>query len=78
MTQEKKTNNRVHIKLDFINETHCKAYAMRIAKEQRPEWNPDRVSRDEFLIDLNAKVRQLIYGSIKKHPTKGKTIRFLF
>lgn len=74
----KEKNNRVRVSLDFINEQHCRDFALRIAKEQRFEWNPNRVSRDEFLVDLNCRVRALIYGSVKKHATVGKTIRFLF
>lgn len=71
-------NNKVHISLDFINEHRCKTYALQIAQEQRLGWDAKQVSRDEFLTDLNAKVRNLIYGAVMKHPTRGKTIRFLF
>lgn len=71
-------NNRIRISLDFINEKKCRKYALQIAKTQRLGCRFNRVSREEFLCDLNALVRTRICDAVLKHPTKGKTIRFLF
>lgn len=63
---------------DLINRKHCKDFALRIAKDMRTGWMPNRVSDKEFLQDLNTKVRNLITSAVAHHPTKGKTIKYLF
>jgi hypothetical protein len=61
---------------DLINKAHCRAFARRFAQENRKGWRPDRVSR-QFLDDLNTHVRLKITGAVMKHPTVGKTIKYL-
>jgi len=62
---------------DLINKKHCKEFAKRYAQDTRTGWLPERVS-EQFLEDLNSKVRLLITGAISRHPTVGKTIKYLF
>ncbi|MHC4397752.1 MAG: hypothetical protein ACYS1A_19075 [Planctomycetota bacterium] len=62
---------------DLINIAHCKKLALRFAQENRRGWLPNRVSK-QFLDDLNMMVRNKITGAILHHPTKGKTITYLF
>ena len=65
------------MKTDLITVAHVKKYARLRAEEMRPEWAPSQISQ-QFLDDLNTKVRLLIDGAIAHHPTIGKTIKFLF
>jgi hypothetical protein len=61
---------------DLINRTACREFALRWTKEQRRGWEANQVARG-FLDDLNTRVRLMIQGAIQRHPTKGKTIRYL-
>ena len=61
----------------FINNKHCKDFALQWAKEMRPGWEPTQVSK-QWLDDLNTLNRNKITGSIAHHPTVGKTIKYLF
>lgn len=61
---------------DLINIAHCKAFALRYAKDNRKGWDAKRVSK-QFLDDLNTKVRMLITKAVMHHPTVGVTIRDL-
>jgi hypothetical protein len=61
----------------LINVSHCKDFAVKFAKDNRRGWQPDRVSQ-RFLDDLDTKVRLTIQSAIMHHPTKGKTITYLF
>ena len=63
-------NNRL------INDKHCKEFALRWTRDTRRGWGANRVSK-QFLDDLDTKVRLLIQGAIKRHPSVGKTIRDL-
>ena len=65
------------MKTDLINIAHVKKYARLRAEEMRPGWAPTQVGQ-QFLDDLNTKVRLLIDGAVSRHPTIGKTIKFLF
>ena len=61
---------------DLINRKHCKDFILRMAGEMRGEWDCTRVSK-EALDDLNFRIRRIIIGSIKRHPTLGKTFKYL-
>jgi len=60
----------------LINRQHCKQFALRWAQETRKGWTAERVSK-QFLDDLDTRVRLLIQGAIRRHPSVGKTIRDL-
>lgn len=60
----------------LINKKHCKEFVLQYAQDRRTGWKPERVSK-KFLDDLNIKVRMLITGAVRKHPTKGKTVKEL-
>ena len=62
---------------DLINKKHVKDFAVKFAQRNRTGWVPDRVSK-KFLDDVNAMVRYRIETAILKHPTLGKTIKYLF
>ncbi len=61
---------------DLINRKHCKDFILRMTAEMRLEWNCTRVSK-EALDDLNARIKILLMKSVKRHPTVGKTFRWL-
>ena len=61
----------------LINQQNCKKLALQFAQENRKGWMPTRVSQ-QFLDDLNTKVRLLITGAVMHHPTRGKTVQYLF
>jgi len=61
----------------LLNRKACKAFVLRYAADTRLGWQPKRVS-EQFLADLEAKVRNTITGAVSKHPSKGKTIKYLF
>ena len=73
--EEKKKNHK--LPTPFLNASYCKKFALRWAKENRTGWQPKQVSK-QFLDDLNTKVRLLVQGAVNHHPTKGKTIKYLF
>jgi hypothetical protein len=60
-----------------INRTACRAALLAIASRERPEWGPERVS-GELLDDLNRWVYNKMFGSVKRHPSVGKTINQLY
>ncbi|MHC4890747.1 MAG: hypothetical protein ACYTEO_14935 [Planctomycetota bacterium] len=62
---------------DLINRKHCKKTALRMCQDMRLGWKADRVSK-QFLDDINTKVRLMIQSAVKKHPSVGKTIKYLF
>lgn len=61
----------------LLNRKQCKAFALRWAQEKRPGWVPTRISK-QYLDDLEAKMRLWMQESIKRHPSCGKTIKYLF
>ena len=61
---------------DLINKSHCKAFILKMAAEHRSGWPCSRVSQ-QVLDDLNYKLVHTIIGSVKRHPTIGKTFREL-
>ena len=63
-------------KNDLINRKHCKDYILEQAKILRPGWDCSRVSGHVF-DDLNHKIMLAIRGSLKRHPTVGKTFKYL-
>ena len=62
---------------DLINRKHCKETALRMAEDMRLGWKTTRVSK-QFLDDLNTMVRNRIANAIKRHPSVGETIKYLF
>ncbi len=50
--------------------------ALRIARDKRTGWSPQRVSK-EYLDKLDAKVRAIIIKSVMSHRSVGKTIKDL-
>ena len=60
----------------LINKAQCKKFALKWAKESRTGWKPERVSQ-QFIDDLDTRVRLLIQSAIKRHPSVGKTIKDL-
>ena len=62
---------------DLINKKHVKDFAVKFAQRNRTGWKPERVSQ-KFLDDVNAMLRHRIEVAILKHPTVGKTIKYLF
>lgn len=59
-------------KTPLINRKHVKAYAL--ACGQQRAWKPTRVSED-FLIQMEGKLRQMIANHVNNHPSVGTTIR---
>jgi hypothetical protein len=59
--------------MKHINAKSVRNLALHIAKEYRPAWGAERVSR-KFLERIDAKVRVLITQEVKAHPSVGKTI----
>lgn len=59
-------------KNDLISRARCKAYILQMAKEHRPGWDCTRVSK-QVLDQLDHKVKHAIIGSLKRHPSIGKT-----
>lgn len=60
----------------LINQKSVKEYTLSKAKQLRKGWDFTRVSK-KFLDDLNIKVKLIINNAISKHPSKGKTIKYL-
>jgi len=60
----------------MINMKHCRNMALRIARDRRKGWAPQRVSK-EYLDKLDAKVRAMIIKSVMSHRSVGKTIKDL-
>jgi hypothetical protein len=60
----------------MINIKHCRSMALRIARDKRTGWSPQRVSK-EYLDKLDAKVRAIIIKSVMSHRSVGKTIKDL-
>ena len=60
----------------MINMKHCRDMALRIARDRRKGWSPNRVSK-EYLDKLDAKVRAIIIKSVMSHRSVGKTIKDL-
>jgi len=55
-----------------LNRKACKDYALQVSSNHR-QGKFNRVSK-QFLDDLEFKVMNLIFKSVKEHPTVGKTI----
>lgn len=64
-------------KNDVLNRKHCKTYILEQAKLLRPGWPCSRVS-GQVLDDLNHRIKMIIRGSLKHHPTVGKTFKQIF
>ena len=60
----------------LLNKKACKELALRFAKDNRRGCDFNRVSK-QFLDDLECLVRNRITGSVMRHPTNGKTIKYL-
>jgi hypothetical protein len=60
----------------MINIKHCRNMALRVARDKRTGWAPQRVSK-EYLDKLDAKVRAIIIKSVMSHRSVGKTIKDL-
>lgn len=58
----------------LLNKTHVRDYILRRQAEVRPGWTFDNVGAQVY-DDLNEKLRHWIDGSLKRHPSKGKTFR---
>ena len=59
--------------MKHINAKSIKELALHFAKEYRPAWGAERVSR-KFLERIDYKVRAIVLQEIKAHPSVGKTI----
>jgi hypothetical protein len=59
--------------MHYINSKAIKELALHVAKETRPAWGAQRVSK-RFLERINAHVRALVTQEIQRHPSVGKTI----
>jgi len=60
----------------LLNKKACKELALRFAKDNRKGCDFNRVSK-QFLDDLECLVRNRITGAVMRHPTLGKTIKYL-
>jgi len=58
----------------LLNKAHVREYVLKRQREIRPGWTFDNVASQVY-DDLNEKVRLLIDGSLRRHPSKGKTFR---
>ena len=58
----------------LICEQHVKEFIKLKAERLRPEWDCRQVSQ-EALDVIEAKLRIMIVGAVKAHPTRGKTFR---
>jgi len=56
----------------LLNKAHVRAYILSRQKEIRPGWAFKNVSAQVY-DDLNERVRLWIDGSLRRHPSKGKT-----
>ena len=61
---------------NLINRKACKELALRYARDTRKGCSFERVSK-QFLDDLETWVLNRITGAIARHPTTGKTIKYL-
>jgi hypothetical protein len=59
--------------MKHINAKSVKELALHFAREHRPAWGAERVSR-KFLERIDYKVRVIVLQEIKAHPSVGKTI----
>jgi hypothetical protein len=60
----------------MVNIKQCRNMALRVARDRRTGWSPQRVSK-EYLDKLDAKVRAIIIKSVMSHRSVGKTIKDL-
>ncbi|MHC4617226.1 MAG: hypothetical protein ACYTEQ_05675 [Planctomycetota bacterium] len=58
----------------LINRAHCRHHILEMAKVLRPGWHCRRVS-GEALDEIDAKLRTMINGLIRSHPTVGVTFK---
>jgi hypothetical protein len=58
----------------FINAAAVRELALETAQALRPFSHLDRVS-ESFLVDISEEVRRSVIGRIKRHPSKGHTIK---
>ena len=58
----------------LLNKAHVRAYILRRQTEIRPGWTFDYVASQAY-DDLSERVRIIIDGSLKRHPSTGKTFR---
>lgn len=56
----------------LINKKHVRDHILATIQRIRPGWGADRVSA-QALDDINAKVRLMINGQVRQHPSVGKT-----
>ena len=58
----------------LLNKAQVRKFIIERARELRPDWGCTRVSA-EALADIEAGLRLRLLGTIKSHPTLGKTFR---
>jgi len=56
----------------LLNKANVRKYILRRQKEIRKGWEFSYVGSKVY-DDLNERVRKIIDGSLKRHPSKGKT-----
>lgn len=59
-----------------INKAQVRSFAFRIQPVVRPGWEFTQIS-EEVYEDLNQLVMKAVRESLKKHPTMGKTFRWI-
>lgn len=62
---------------NLINRKNCKEFTLKWAQANRAGWRPTQVS-EQFIDDLNARVRLLVQGAVDKHRSVGRTVKDLF
>jgi len=60
----------------LICESHVKEYVKLKVKNLRPGWDCRFVSQNALDV-IDAKLRNIVINAIKRHPTKGKTFRYV-
>jgi hypothetical protein len=60
--------------MKYLNAKACRELTLHLAAAHRPTQGFNRVSK-EFLLRIDARVRNLILAEIKSHPSKGKTLK---
>ncbi len=61
---------------DLINRKHCRDFILKKTESLRLGWDCKRVSQ-KAIDELEFKIRALIIGSVKKHPSIGKTFKYI-
>jgi len=61
----------------LICEAHVRGCILEKVERLRPGWRCDRVSQKAINL-INAKVRNIIIDSVRRHPTRGRTFTEVF